>query len=91
MVRTGHYVYADCTQRARAAMGSLRRARPEPQLPVAKDKIRKSIAIPKALAERIRRFRFARQFEEEAHAYQALLERGLEAFGEEDTIPPPKR
>jgi hypothetical protein len=57
----------------------------EKRLPIAKGKQRKSISISKQLIERIRRFRFERQFDEEAHAYEALLERGLEAFEKDKT------
>jgi hypothetical protein len=50
------------------------------RVPPAPDKTRKIITLPKALAERIRAFRFARQYDRESEAYVVLLEAGLEAL-----------
>jgi hypothetical protein len=62
------------------------------RVPVAPNKTRKIITLPKTLAARIRAFRFSRQLDRESEAFVILLEAGLEALErEEETIPPPKR
>ena len=42
------------------------------------------LSMPSELKERIRRFRFANEIDTEAEAIRLLIERGLEASGEQD-------
>jgi hypothetical protein len=59
----------------------------ERRVPIAAGKKRKSITLAEALIQRVRQFRFQRQFEQESDAYAALLEMALEQVEREEQPP----
>ena len=55
----------------------------ESRVPVAADKMRKTLTLPKTLVARVRAFRFAKEYDQESDAYTALLEKALEGIDRE--------
>jgi hypothetical protein len=56
----------------------------EDGVPIAANKTRKTVTLPKELVARVRQFRFRRQFDQESDAYAWLLEQALAAAERED-------